>query len=264
MNHSPFSNPLKFFKLERGNSSFIAYNRLDKKNKNLPEVLFLGGFHSDMTGTKATFLESICEKREQTYTRFDYFGHGSSSGSFAEGTIGQWLCDALAIIDEVTKGPLILVGSSMGGWLMTLAARARPERVHALIGIASAPDFTEELIWASLNESHRKDFIRQGMIQTPSQYEAQGFLITLQLIEEGREHLVLPKAIDIHCPVHLIHGEVDKDVPWRLSSRLAQRIKSPDVTLTLIKNGNHRLNSPLALGRLASILNEVSVLETIN
>jgi pimeloyl-ACP methyl ester carboxylesterase len=230
----------------------------------IPEILFLGGFHSDMTGTKATFLESICEKRGQTYTRFDYFGHGSSSGKFAQGTIGQWLSDTLGMIDEVTKGPLILVGSSMGGWLMTLAALARPERIQALVGIASAPDFTEELIWASLNEGHRKDFMRQGMIQTPSQYEEQGFPITLQLIEEGREHLVLSKDIDIHCPVHLIHGEADKDVPWMFSSRLAQRIKSPEVTLTLIKNGDHRLNSPLALGRLSSLLNEVSRSETIN
>jgi pimeloyl-ACP methyl ester carboxylesterase len=258
MNHSPFSTPLKFLKLERGSSDFIAYNRLNKKNKNLPEILFLGGFHSDMTGTKATFLESICEKRDHTYTRFDYFGHGASSGSFAQGTIGQWLSDPLAMIDEVTQGPVILVGSSMGGWLMTLAALARPTCVRALIGIASAPDFTEELIWASLNESHRKDFMRQGMIQTPSQYEEEGFPITLQLIEEGREHLILPKDIDIHCPVHLIHGEADKDVPWAFSSRLAQRIKSPEVTLTLIKNGDHRLNSPLALGRLSSLLEEVS------
>jgi pimeloyl-ACP methyl ester carboxylesterase len=264
MNHSPLSIPFKSFKLERGSTDFIAYNRFDKKNKNLPEILFLGGFHSDMTGTKATFLESVCEKRGQTYTRFDYFGHGSSSGSFAQGTIGHWLSDTLAMIDEVTKGPLVLIGSSMGGWLMVLAALARPERVCALIGIASAPDFTEELIWASLNEGHRKNFSRQGMIQTPSQYEAAGFPITLQLIEEGREHLVLPKPIDIHCPTHLIHGEADQDVPWMFSSRLAQRIKSPEVSLTLIKNGDHRLNSPLALGRLASLLNEVSNLETIN
>jgi len=258
MNQTPLCTPLDFSKLERGNSGFIAYNRLDKKNKNLPEVLFLGGFKSDMSGTKATYLEYVCKKRGQTYTRFDYFGHGLSSGSFTQGTIGQWLSDALAMIDEVTEGPLILVGSSMGGWIMTLAALARPERIHALIGIASAPDFTEELIWAGLTESQQKDFVRQGIIQTPSQYENQGFPITLQLIEEGREHLVLPKAIDIHCPVHLIHGAADKDVPWMLSRRLARRIKSPDVTLTLIKNGDHRLNTPLALGRLESLINEVS------
>ncbi len=257
MKQSP-SSLIEFFTLERDNSGFIAYNRLDKKNKNLPEILFLGGFKSDMTGTKATFLESVCEERNQTYTRFDYFGHGSSSGVFTQGTIGQWLSDTLAIIDDVTKGPLILVGSSMGAWLMVLAALVRPERIKALVGIAAAPDFTEELIWATLNESQRKDFMRQGIIQTPSQYEQQGFPITLQLIEEGREHLVLPKALDIHCPVHLIHGSADQDVPWTFSYRLAQCIKSPEVTLTLIKNGDHRLNSPFALRRLSSLLNEVS------
>ncbi|MBY0501547.1 MAG: alpha/beta hydrolase [Alphaproteobacteria bacterium] len=249
-------------KLKKLSTGFIAYNRFDKKNKKLPEVLFLGGFKSDMTGTKATFLESICEKRHQTYTRFDYSGHGISSGVFTEGTIGEWLSDTLDIIDKVTKGPVVLVGSSMGGWLMTLAALARPNRIHALIGIASAPDFTEELIWAALNDSQRKDFIRQGIIQTPSQYEHEGFPITLQLIEEGRHHLVLSKPIPLSCPVHLIHGDADKDVPWTLSKRLARRIKSPNVTLTLIKNGDHRLNTPLALGRLSSLLDEVSLKNT--
>ncbi len=146
----------------------------------------------------------------------------------------------------------------MGGWLMILAALARPERIQALIGIASAPDFTEELVWASLNESQKKDFIRQGIIQTPSQYEAGGFPITLQLIEEGREHLVLRKKLDIPCPVHLIHGGADADVPWTLSNRLVQRLKSPEITLTLIKDGDHRLNTPLALRRLSSLLHEVS------
>ena len=264
MNHSPLYVVPSFSKLRNGNAAYIAYNRFKKKNKKLPEVLFLGGFKSDMEGTKAKFLESVCEKRGQTYTRFDYSGHGSSSGSFTDGTIGQWLADTLLMIDEVTQGPLILVGSSMGGWLMTLAALARPERIHALLGIASAPDFTDELIWAALTDAQRKDFLSQGIIQTPSQYDDQGFPITLQLIEEGREHLVLPKPIDIHCPVHLIHGAADKDVPWMLSRRLARRIKSPDVTLTLIKNGDHRLNSPIALGRLASLLDEVSRLKNID
>jgi len=258
MTNSPLSSPASSSKLKREGKDFIAYNRLDKKNKKLPEVLFLGGFKSDMSGTKATYLEALCDKRGQTYTRFDYFGHGESSGTFTEATIGLWLSDTLAMIDEVTEGPLILIGSSMGGWLMTLAALARPDRIHALLGIAAAPDFTEELIWAGLNDSGRKELTRQGIYQTPSQYENQGFPITLQLIEEGREHLVLPKPINIHCPVHLIHGAADEDVPWMLSRRLARRVKSTEVTLTLIKNGDHRLNTPLALGRLASLLNEVS------
>lgn len=244
--------------LKRGSKDFIAYNRFDKKNKSLPEVLFLGGFKSDMTGTKATYLQELCQNRNQTFTRFDYFGHGVSSGQFTQGTIGRWFEDTLAMIDQVTKGPLVLVGSSMGGWLMVLAALARPERIHSLIGIAAAPDFTEELIWASFTDSQRLAFLSQGIIQTPSQYENQGFPITLQLVEEGRSHLILRKELPIQCPVHLIHGEADRDVPCELSLRLSQKIKSPEVTLTLIKGGDHRLNTPLALGRLGSLLNEVS------
>jgi pimeloyl-ACP methyl ester carboxylesterase len=259
MNNPPLSLLTEPFKLKRGSKNFIAYNRLDTKNKNLPEVLFLGGFKSDMMGTKATYLEKLCQNRGQTFTRFDYFGHGFSSGEFTEGTIGLWLVDTLAMIDQVTEGPLILVGSSMGGWLMVLAALARPKRICGLIGIAAAPDFTEELIWAGFTETQRLDFLRQGIIQTPSQYENEGFPITLQLVEEGRSHLVLPKPLPIQCPVHLIHGDGDRDVPFELSQRLAKNIKSPEVTLTLIKDGDHRLNTPLALGRLASILNEVSL-----
>lgn len=259
MNYSPSSLLTEPLKLTRGNKNFIAYNRFDKKNKNLPEVLFLGGFKSDMMGTKATYLQDLCQNRGQTFTRFDYFGHGLSSGDFTQGTIGLWLSDTLAIIDQLTEGPLILIGSSMGGWLMTLATLARPERIGALIGIASAPDFTEELIWASLTEGQRLAFLSQGIIQTPSQYENQGFPITLQLVEEGRSHLVLPKELPISCPVHLIHGDADQDVPAELSQRLAKNISSSQVTLTLIKGGDHRLNTPLALGRLASLLNEVSI-----
>jgi pimeloyl-ACP methyl ester carboxylesterase len=244
--------------LKRGSKNFIAYNRVDKKNKKLPEVLFLGGFKSDMMGTKATYLHNLCQSRGQTFTRFDYFGHGLSSGDFTQGTIGLWLSDTLAMIDQVTEGPLILIGSSMGGWLMVLAALARPERIHGLIGIAAAPDFTEELIWASLTDAQRLSFVSQGIIQTPSQYENKGFPITLQLVEEGRSHLILPKTLPIQCPVHLIHGDRDLDVPPELSLRLVKSIESPQMTLTLIKGGEHRLNSPLALGRLASLLNEVS------
>lgn len=257
---SPFcpTSSLEFLKLEREHNHYIAYNRRESKNKNKPEILFLGGFKSDRTGTKAKFLGDLSKTQDQTYTCFDYFGHGSSSGDFTDGTIGRWLTDTLAVIDEVTRGPLILIGSSMGGWLMILAALARPERIKVLIGVASAPDFTEELIWATLTDPQKKEFQRHGIIQTPSQYENQGFPITLQLIEEGRQHLVLPKKLPILCPVHLIHGAADADVPWTLSQRLVNRIQSPEVTLTLIKNGDHRLNTPFALKRLATLVQEVS------
>lgn len=258
MNISPTAHVTEPLKLKRGTEDFIAYNRFDPKNKKLPEVLFLGGFKSDMSGTKATFLENICRERGQTFTRFDYSGHGLSSGAFIQGTIGSWLSDTLSMIDEVTEGPVILVGSSMGGWLMILAALARPERIHGLIGIAAAPDFTEELIWPALTDNQRRSFLSQGILQTPSHYENQGFPITLQLVEEGRSHLVLPKPIPIQSPVHLIHGDADRDVPCSLSQRLCQNITSPYVTLTLIKGGDHRLNTPFALGRLSSVLGEVS------
>lgn len=258
MNNSPSLQLIEPRKLKRDSKNFIAYNRFNQKNKSLPEVLFLGGFKSDMTGTKATYLQNLCQSRGQTFTRFDYFGHGASSGEFTQGTIGGWLADVLAMIDQVTEGPLVLVGSSMGGWLMVLAALARPERIHGLVGIAAAPDFTEELIWASLTNSQRLSFLSQGIVQTPSQYENQGFPITLQLVEEGRNHLVLSKNLPIQCPVHLIHGDADRDVPSALSQRLLKNIDSPQATLTLVKEGDHRLNTPLALGRLASLLNEVS------
>jgi pimeloyl-ACP methyl ester carboxylesterase len=259
MNTSPELIPSNFLQLKRENNNFIAYNRVNQKNKNLPEILFLGGFKSDMTGTKATFLDELCQRRGQTFTRFDYFGHGQSSGDFVHGTIGGWLSDTLAMIDDVTQGPVILVGSSMGGWLMCLAALARPTRIHGLIGIASAPDFTEELIWAGLTHSQQQAFLGQGIIQTPSQYESQGFPITLQLVEEGRNHLILStKELPITCPVHLIHGDADQDVPFPLSRRRAKNLQSLDVTLTLIKGGDHRLSTPLALGRLSSLVDELS------
>lgn len=258
MEHSPLLTQPSFSRLERGNSGFIAYNRFESKTKTLPEVLFLGGFRSDMTGTKATYLKDLCQERDQTCTFFDYFGHGVSSGEFIEGTIGQWLLDTLAMIDEVTKGPLIVVGSSMGGWLMTLAARARPERIKGLIGLAAAPDFTEELIWALLTEAQKKAFKEQGSIQKPADDEEPAFSIPYALIEEGRGHLLLSKPLSFSFPVHLIHGTVDEVIPWTFSKRLAERIKSPEVTLTLIKNGDHRLNIPLVEGRVESMIHEIS------
>lgn len=239
-------------------SGYLAYHRYDSKNTDLPEVLFLGGYKADMNGTKATFLDSLCRERQQTYTRFDYSGHGSSTGDFDEGTISGWLSDCLAIIDEVTKGPLILIGSSLGGWLMTLAALARPERVKALIGIASAPDFTEDLIWNLLNENQRQDFIKKGVFYLPSESDPRGLPISLEFIEDGRKNLVLREDINITCPVHLIHGTADTDVSPAFSERLAERLKSPEVSLTLIKDGDHRLSSPFALNYLSMLIQMMS------
>jgi pimeloyl-ACP methyl ester carboxylesterase len=207
-----------------------------------PGVMFLGGFMSDMTGTKAAALDAFCRSRGQSFLRFDYFGHGRSSGEFAEATVGRWKEDALAVFDALTSGPQVLVGSSLGGWIMLLLALARRDRVKALIGIASAPDATEALMWNQFPPELRAAILRDGQARIPSAYGAAGYLITRKLIEEGRQHLVMGKPIPVACPVRLIHGMRDGDVPWRTSVELAARLQSEDVRVHLIKDGDHRLS----------------------
>ena len=235
--------------LARGDGATIAYHRLAGRS---PGVVFLGGFMSDMTGTKATTLESICRERGQAFVRFDYFAHGASSGDFAEATIGRWKDDALAVLDELTEGPQILVGSSIGGWIMLLAALARPERIHGLIGIAAAPDATEDLMWEELPPAAREAMMRDGFVRVPSEYDPRGYLLTRRLIEEGRKHLLLRAPIGLRCPVHLLHGMRDPDVPWQTSLRLAERLEGDEVTVELIKAGDHRLSTAPDLARLAA------------
>jgi pimeloyl-ACP methyl ester carboxylesterase len=207
----------------------------------LPGVIFLGGFQSDMTGTKALALETWAAARGRTMTRFDYQGHGASSGDFTDGTIGKWANDALAVLDQVTRGPQVLVGSSMGGWIMLLVALARPERVAGLVGIAPAPDFTEDLIWDRLEPADRATLVETGRVLLPSEYSEQPYPITWSLIEEARSHLLLRGSIGWRGPVRLIHGMNDPDVPWETSLRLAERLESNDVRVTLVKDGDHRL-----------------------
>jgi pimeloyl-ACP methyl ester carboxylesterase len=226
--------------LARDDGERIAYRRLSGK---APGIVFLGGFMSDMTGTKATALETFCRARCQAFLRFDYFGHGASSGAFRDATIGRWRGDALAVLDRLAEGPQILVGSSMGGWMMLLAALARPQRVAALVGIAAAPDFTEELMWPSFSPEEQRQLAADGEITVPSQYDPRGYAITHRLIEEGRRHLLLGGTVPITCPVRLLHGMADPDVPWKMSLRLAERIESEDVAVTLVKSGDHRLSS---------------------
>ncbi len=219
-----------------------------------PGIVFLGGFRSDMSGIKALFLENYCRSRGQTYVRFDYFGHGASSGDFAAGTIGRWREDAIAVIDSLTSGPQILIGSSMGGWIMLLAALARPERIAALVGVAGAPDFTEELLWPRLTPAQRAEIIERGAIVLPSEFDPAGYLYTRALIEDGRRHLLLGAPIALDRPVRLLHGMRDASVPWQLSLRLAGRLASRDVVVSLVKDGDHRLSSPADLARLAQTL----------
>jgi pimeloyl-ACP methyl ester carboxylesterase len=244
-------NPPQF--LARDDGERIAYRRLPGKE---PGIVFLGGFMSDMTGTKATALEAFCKARGQAFLRFDYFGHGASTGAFRDGTIGRWRDDALAVIDRLTEGKQILVGSSMGGWIMLLAALARPERVAALVGIAPAPDFTEGLLWPSFTPEEQRRLLAEGAITVPSQYDPRGYTVTRRLIEEGRDHLLLARTVKIASPVRLLHGMKDEDVPWETSLRLAERLASEDVRVTLVKNGDHRLSTEADLALLQRTLEE--------
>jgi len=223
-----------------------------------PGVMFCGGFMSDMTGTKAVALEAWAAMRGLAYTRFDYQGHGASGGRFEEGTVGAWAEDALAVLDAVTQGPQILVGSSMGGWIALLAALRRPERVAALVGVAPAPDFTEDLIWDALGAEARAALLRDGAWYRPSQYFDDPKPVTLTLIEEGRRHLLLRGPIAFSGPVRLLHGMMDADVPWQTSLRLADALTATDVRVTLVKDGDHRLSRDADIALLCRTVGEVA------
>lgn len=215
-------------------------------------IVWLGGFHSDMLGEKASVLHARCRQAGRAFVRFDYLGHGESGGDFARGTIGRWRGDALAVIDQLTTGPLVLVGSSMGGWMALLAALARPERVKGLVLLAPAPDFTDKLMWASFDESQRRQIMEEGRWIRPSPYDAAGYPITRELIVEGREWNVLDGEIGIDVPVRILQGGLDADVPWTHSLDLAYKLRSRDVVWSLIKDGDHRLSRPQDIQRMVS------------
>ncbi len=237
-------------RLDRGDGVELAWARVEGRG---PTTVFFPGFRSDMSGDKARDLAAFCAARGRAMLRFDYSGHGASGGQFEDGTIGRWRDDALAALDGLTAGPLILVGSSMGGWLALLAALARPARTRALIGIAAAPDFTETLMWEAMTPAERATLQREGVLLVPSQY-GEPYAITKNLIEEGREHLLLGAPIGLACPLRLLHGQRDPDVPWEHSLRLAEQVASGDVTVTLVKDGDHRLSRPGDLALLRRTL----------
>ncbi len=238
-------------KLARPDGESIAYLTERPDSPAGPTGLtWLGGFKSDMTGTKAEALAAWARKAKRHFLRFDYFAHGASSGDFREGTIGRWRDDALAAIDTLAEGPQILVGSSMGGWIALLAALARPERVKALILIAPAPDFTEELMWKGFAPEIRRTLERDGIYRQPSAYDEAPYEITMKLIEEGRRHLLLDKPIPLDLPVRILQGMEDPDVPWTHAMRLVDALTSRDVAITLTKSGDHRLSTPADIARL--------------
>ena len=237
----------------REDGETIAYLRRGGKS---PGVVWLGGFHSDMHGTKAQALDAWAEARGHAYMRFDYHGHGASSGAFRDGTITRWRDDALAVLDQLCDGPQVLVGSSMGAWIALLAARARPEKVASLLLLAPAADFTEALIWDRMSPDIRREIMERGEWQRPSAYGDGPYPITRALIEDGRRHLLLGAPIPIDVPVHIIQGMKDPDVPWQHALKLIDTL-SGNPTLTLIKDGDHRLSTPDDLSRIAAALDVI-------
>ena len=237
--------------ISREDGATIAYHSDPGRG---PGVVFLTGFKSDMTGGKALALERFCRSEGRAYVRFDYFGHGRSSGAFADGTIGRWLDDAVFVLDRLTEGPQVLVGSSMGGWIMLLVALARPDRVAGLVGTAAAADFTQDLLDGAFDARQRRALERDGVVEIPNCYGEEPYPITRRLIEEGRDHLLLQGEIPFDGPVRLIHGLEDEDVPWRTSLELARRLRCRDVEVRLVKGGDHRLSEPDDLERLCATL----------
>ena len=235
---------LRFLPREGGDR--LAWRRVEGRG---PTVIWLGGFRSDMSGTKAQALADWASSRGHAFLRFDYAGHGESSGDFADGTIGRWRDDALAVIDQLTEGPLLLVGSSMGGWIAALAALARPERVAGLVLIAPATDFTEALLWPVLPEAARAAVERDGGWMAPSEY-GEPYPFTRALFEDGRRWSLLPGPIALAAPVRILQGGLDPDVPWTHALKLVEALAGPDVTFTLVKDGDHRLSRPQDLQRL--------------
>ena len=223
-----------------------------------PGVVFLGGFMSDMTGTKAVHLQDWAERNGRAFLRFDYSGHGQSSGRFEEGAIGDWFEDALAVIAARTEGPQVLVGSSMGGWISLLVARAMPERVKGFVGIAPAPDFTEDSMWAGFTEAQRAELMSAGRIVIPSDYSPDGYPITRRLIEEGRGRLVLRSPLRLPFPVRILQGTADTDVPPAVALRLMEHAACDDLRVTLVKGADHRFSTPACLAMIAAAVEEVS------
>ena len=228
-----------------------------------PGLFWLGGYKSDMKGTKAAALADWAAEGSRACVRFDYSGHGESEGAFTDGTIGRWLADSLAVFDACCEGPQILVGSSMGGWLALLLTRELKRRGHngaaavaGMVLIAPAVDFTEELMWKRFTPEIKRELEDKGVWARPSQYSPEPYLVTRRLIEEGRKHLLLGSLIETGCPVRILQGVEDPDVPWRHAVELTSRLASDDVVLTLVKDGDHRLSRPEDIERMIAAVKE--------
>ena len=241
--------------LQTASGRKIAYNQTDG---NGPGIVFLGGFMSDMGGTKATYLENWAKRKGRAYVRFDYSGHGESEGAFTDGCIGDWAEDAMAVLSELTNGPQILVGSSMGGYIATLVAKSMPDRVAGLVGIAAAPDFTEKSFWAGFSEDQRAEVMEQGVTHVPSDY-GDPYPITKRMIEDGRKHQVLDAPLTLDMPVRLLIARGDAVVSVETQMALLDHVQSPDVRCTIVKGGDHSFSQPDDLKLIATTIHSVTM-----
>ncbi len=232
----------------------IAYNRLAGKG---PGVVFMGGFKSDKEGGKAQALEAWCKREGRAFVRFDYQGHGMSSGAFTDGTIGLWAKDAISVIDELTEGPQILVGSSMGGWISLLTAKARPGRIKGLVGLAAAPDFTVRMWNDDFDEATRREVLEKGFMERPCDYGDDPYIITRALIEDGWQNRIIAAPLHLDMPIRLIQGTEDADVPWQTAQLIADKLTGDDVEIILVPGGDHRLSREIDLRRLVRVVDGV-------
>jgi pimeloyl-ACP methyl ester carboxylesterase len=261
MTNSAASGPQPAF-LEVGKDSAARSIAVRARPGGAPGLFWLGGFHSDMQGTKAIALDAWAAEHHRACVRFDYSGHGESGGDFIDGTIGRWLEESVAVFEQFCAGPQVVIGSSMGGWMALLLAREiakRPENRASLAGlvlIAPAPDFTEQLMWNGFSPEIQREIQTNGVWLRPSRY-GDPYPITRALIEEGRDHLLLGSAINVGCPVRILQGAQDPDVPWRHAFALAHRLPSDDVVLTMIQDGDHRLSRPQDIARIIAAVAEM-------
>ncbi len=237
--------------LKRSGKPDIAYHRIEGEGAG---IIWLGGYASDMAGTKAEYLSTWSRSMGRPYLRFDYSGHGQSGGKFEDGCISEWADDALAVLDQLTQGPQVLVGSSMGGWIACLLARQRPERLAGLVLIAPAPDFTSELMWPSWDKATQDKLMTDGKVEFPSDYDDSVMVYTRKLYEDGRTASVFSEPLVVNVPVRILQGMNDASVPWQHAARLAEHIDADDVVMTVVKGADHRMSSAEDLARLGEVL----------
>ena len=241
-----------------GDGRKLAYQKYEASSpSSYPTIVFLCGHGSDMFGSKAQALASHCVAEGYGFVRFDYSGHGLSSGEFLDGTVSAWTDDAITILDELTSGPVILVGSSLGGWIMLNVARQKGAKIAGLIGIAAAPDFTQRLIWDELSQAQQEKMVEEGHIALPNPYADEDVIYPYHLITDGRDNLLLDKPLDITCPIRLLQGMADHEVPWQTASDIALAVLSDDVQITLRKDSGHRFSSDEELALIIDALEDM-------